>query len=89
MGSLLQYQVDAAGFAQVPFVQLGDNLIHCPRHGLEALLSAAVNGVGTFKRDHIAIPVGALLARIIGCDLLGIIHSWRVGSRGLVNRWHV
>ncbi len=65
VGFLLQYQVDAAGFAevaQVPFVQLGDNLLHRPRHSLETPLSAAVNGVGAFKRDHIAIPVGAFPA---------------------------
>ncbi len=65
VGFLLQYQVDAAVFAQVPqvpFVRLGDNLLHRPRHGLEAPLSAAVNGVGAFKRDYIAMPVGAFRA---------------------------
>ncbi len=64
MGFLLQHQVDADGFAHgilrhpVPFVQFDDNLLHRPRHGLEAPLSAAVNGVGAFKRDHIAMPGG-------------------------------
>jgi len=57
-----RYQVDAAGFAQVPLVDLGDNLLHHPRHGLETPLSAAVNGIGALKRDHIAMPVGAFRA---------------------------
>ncbi len=77
---LVQHQVDAFGFAEVPqvtFVQLGDNLLHRHRHGLEAPLSAAVNGIGAFKRDHIAIPVGALRAGRRLCspdryDLVGL-----------------
>ena len=81
-GFLLQYPVDAARFAEVPqvsFVQLGDNLLHLPRHGLDAPLSAAVNGVGTFKRDHIAIPVGAFPTRRRlyspdRYDLVGLCH---------------
>ncbi len=84
VGFLLQHQVDAAGFAQVPqvpFVQLVDNLLHRPRHGLETPLSAAVNGVGAFKRDHIAIPVGAFGAGWRLCspdryELVGLIHCW-------------
>ncbi len=64
---------------QVPFVQLGDNLLHLSRHGLEAPLSAAVNGVGAFKRDHVAIPVGAFPAGRRLCspdryDLVGLCH---------------
>ncbi len=62
MGFLVQHQVDASGFVEAPgvsLVQLGDDLLHRPRHGLKAPLSAAVNVVGAFKRDHIAIPVGA------------------------------
>ncbi len=77
--------MDADGFAHgipghpVPFVQLGDNLLHRPRHGLETPLSAAANGVGAFKRDHIAIPVGAFPARRRLCspdryDLVGLSY---------------
>ncbi len=62
MGFLLQYQVAAAGFAQSPFVHLGDNLLYRRRHGPELPLSVAVNAVSAFKRDHIAIPVGAFPA---------------------------
>ncbi len=65
MGFLLQYQIDAAGFAeapQVPLIQSGDNLLYRSRHVLGTPLLAAVNGVGAFKRDHIAIPIGALPA---------------------------
>jgi hypothetical protein len=39
---LRQHQVDAAAFAQPPFVQLEDNLFYRPCHGLEITLSAAV-----------------------------------------------
>ncbi len=82
VGIFLQHQMNAARLAQVhqvPFVQLGDNLLHRPRHGLEAALSAAVNVVGAFKRDHIAIPVGAFPARRRLCppdryDLVGMFH---------------
>ncbi len=81
-GFLLQCPVDSAGFArvsQVPFVQLGDNLLHLARHGLDAPLSAAVNGVGAFKRNHIAIPVGAFPAGRRLCspdryDLVGLFQ---------------
>ncbi len=73
------HQVDAAAIAQVPFVQLGDNLLHRPSHGLEAPLSAAANGVSAFIRKHIAIPVGAFPARRRLCspdrhDLVGLFH---------------
>ncbi len=78
-GFLLQHQVDAAALAQVPFVQLSDNLLHRRRHGLDAPLSAAMNGFGAFKRDHIAIPIGAFRAGWRLCspdryDLVGLIH---------------
>ena len=56
---LLRYMVGATAFVPVPFVQLGDHLHHPTRHGLEAPLSTAGNGVAAVKRDHIAIPVGA------------------------------
>ncbi len=62
VGFLVRYQVDAAGIAQVlqsPFVHSGNDLLHGPRHGLETPLSATVNGVCAFKRNHIAMPVGA------------------------------
>jgi len=80
LGFLLQYDVDAAGFDEVPrlpFVQLGDNLLHRPRHGLEAPFSAAVNGVGAIKRDYVTIPVGACPAARRLCspdryDLVGL-----------------
>jgi len=62
VGFLLQHQVEAADFAQLPFVQLGDDLLHRPRHGLEIPLSVAVNAVSAFKRNHIAMPVGAFRA---------------------------
>ena len=83
VGFLIQHQVDAAGFGRtpqaLPFVQLGDNLLHLSRHGLEAPLSTAVNVVAAFKRDHIAIPVGAFPARRRLCspdryDLVGLFH---------------
>ncbi len=85
VGFLLQRQVDAAGIAHgilrhpVPFVQFDDNLLHRPRHGLEAPLSAAVNGVRAFKRNHIAIPVRAFPAGRRLCspdryDLVGLSH---------------
>ncbi len=57
-----RHQVDAAAFAQVPFVQLGDNLLYRRRHGPEFPLSVAVNAVSAFKRNHIAMPVGAFRA---------------------------
>ena len=48
----------SAAFFRVAFVQLDDDLLDRARHCLETPLSAAVNGVGAFKRDHIAVPVG-------------------------------
>jgi hypothetical protein len=38
---------------------LDDHLLDRARHCLKTPLSATVNGVGAFKRDHIAVPVGA------------------------------
>ena len=83
VGFLLQQQVNAAVVAHsilghpVPFVQFVDDLLYRPRHGLETPLSAAVNGVGAFKRDHIAMPVGAFPAGRTLCspdryDLVGL-----------------
>jgi hypothetical protein len=74
-----RYQVDAAGFAQVPFVHLGDNLLHRRRHGPEIALSVAVNGAGALKRNHISMPVGAFRAGRRLCspnryDLVGLCH---------------
>ncbi len=82
MGFLLLYLVDAPGSAQVPqvpFVQLGDNLLYRRRHGPELPLSVAVNAVSAFKRDHIAIPLGAFRAGRRLCsldryDLVGLSH---------------
>ena len=73
----------AAGFGRtpqrMPFVQLSNHLLHRPRHGLEAPLSASVNVVGAFKRDDIAIPVGAFpagwrLYSLDRYDLEGLLH---------------
>ncbi len=55
-----RYQIDATGFVPVPFIQLGDHLNQPTRHGLEAPLSVAGNGVAALICDHIAIPDGAL-----------------------------
>ena len=90
-GFLLQCPIDVAGFApvpQVPFVQLGDNFLDLPCHGLEAPLSAAVNGVGTFKRDHIAIPVGVIPTGRRLCspdryDLVGLCHLYAGSVRSV------
>ena len=46
-------------FASVPFVQLGNNLLHRPGHNVEIPSPATLNLVSASKRDHIAIPVGA------------------------------
>jgi hypothetical protein len=51
------------------FVQLDDDLLDRARHCLETPLSAALNGVGAFKRDHIAVPVGAFGAGRGLCSL--------------------
>ncbi len=61
VGILLRrlYWVDSTAFVPVPFVQLGDHLHHPARHGLEAPLPTAGNGVAALKCDHIAIPIGA------------------------------
>ena len=82
MGFRLQrrHPVDAAGYGRVPpvlFVQLGDNLLYRPRHGLEIPLYVAVNGVGAFKRDHIAMPVGAFLdgRRVCSPDRYDLVAS--------------
>ena len=84
-GCLLRHRVNAAMTAHgvpghpVPFVQFDDNLLHLHRHSLEIPLSAAVNGVGPFKRDHIAMPVGARRPGRRLCppdryDLVGLSH---------------
>jgi len=69
-----EHKVYAAGFAelpQVPLVQLRNNLFDRRRYGSSAALSVALNTVGAFVRDHIAIPVG----------------PFRVGGRlGFLNR---
>jgi len=85
VGFLLRHQINAAVTAHgipghpVPFVQFGGNLLHLRRHSLEIPLSAALNGVGAFKRDHIAMPVGACRAGRRLCppdryDLVGMPH---------------
>ena len=67
----------------MPFVQLDDDLVYRARHGLEAPLSASVNRVGTFKRDHITIPVGAFgagwgLCSLDRYDFVGLSHRARL-----------
>ena len=52
----------SVAFVLVPFVQLGGDLLHCLDHVRDTPLSVAVNGLGAFKRDHIAMPVGAFSA---------------------------
>ena len=69
--------MDTAGITQMPFVQMGDNLLYTRRHGPELPLSLAVNGVGAVKRDYIAMPVGAFRAGRSLCstdryDLVGL-----------------
>ena len=54
--------MDATVFASVPFVQLGNNLLHHPGHSVETPLPEALNVVAASKRDHIAMPVGAFSA---------------------------
>ena len=54
--------MDATVFASVPFVQLGNNLLHRPGHNVEIPLPAALNVVAASKRDHIAMPDGAFAA---------------------------
>ncbi len=52
VGSLLQCYVHAAGFnrtIQVPVVHYDDHLLYPARHGLEAPLSTADNGVAALK----------------------------------------
>jgi len=61
--------MDAAVFASVPLVQLGDNLLHLFGDGVEASLPAALNAVVASKRDHIAIPVGAFSTSRRLCSL--------------------
>ena len=87
VGFLLQYQIDAAGFAHVPqvvpFVHLGNNFLYRFRHLFETPLLAAVNGVDAFKRNHIAIPIGAFPAgrRLCSLDRYDlVILSHRVTS---------
>ncbi len=65
LGILLRclYQLVSVTFVAVPFVQLGDDLLHCLDHVLEIPLSAATNAVSAFKRDYVVMPVGAFSAR--------------------------
>ncbi len=58
-------------FASVPFIQLGNNLLHRPGHYAEISLPAAVNAVDASKRYHIAMPVGAFRAGWRLCSLNG------------------
>jgi len=85
VGFLLQYQIDAAGFAHVPqvlpFVHLGNNLLYRFRHVFESPLLVAVNGVAAFKRNHVLMPVGAFHARRRLCspdryDLVGLSQCY-------------
>lgn len=64
------------------FVQLDDDLLDRARHCLATPLSAAVNGVGAFKRDHIAVPVGAFgvgrgLCSLDRYNFVDLIHCVR------------
>ena len=76
------HQVDAATFSrllQMPCVQLGYDLLHRPRHGLEFPLAVAANSAGAVKRNHLAMPVGAFRAgrRIYSpdrYDLVGLFN---------------
>ena len=54
--------MDATVFASVPFIQLGNNLLHRHGHNADIPLPAALNAVGASKRYHIAMPVGAFRA---------------------------
>jgi hypothetical protein len=78
------HQVDAAGFGQVrrvSIVQLSNNLLHRRHHRRETPLSVATNGVGAFKRDYIAMPVGAFRAgrRLCSLDRYDVVGlcQWR------------
>ena len=75
----------SAAFFRVPFVQLVDDLVHYTRHGLEAPLSVSANSVGAFKRDHIAIPIGAFgagrgLGSLDRYDFVELSHRARLLS---------
>ena len=65
---LLGFLLEAA-FFRVAFVQLYDHLLNRARHCPKSHLSAAVNAVGAFKRDHIALPVRAFGVRRGLCSL--------------------
>jgi len=81
VGILPQRQLDAATFTQVPFVHLGDDLLHRSRHVPEIPLSAAVNSVAAFfKPDHILIPVGACHA-LVSTPLRAEIGDFAVGRQ--------
>ena len=78
---LLGFHLSAA-FLRVAFVQLDDHLLDRARHCLKAPLSAAVNGVGALKRDHIAVSVGAFgvgrgLCSLDRYDFVDLCHCIR------------
>ena len=64
------------------FVQMDDDILDRARHCLKTPFSAAVNGIGAFKRDHIAVPVGGFGAGRGLCSLdryyfVGLSHHVR------------
>ena len=72
-------EMDATVFASVPFVQLGNNLLHLPGHNGEISLPVAPNVVAASKRDYIAMPVGAFgaagrLCSPNGYHFVGLSH---------------
>jgi hypothetical protein len=60
--------MDATVFASVPFVQLGNNLLHGSGHNAKIPFPAALNAVAASKCDHIAMPVGAFRAGRRNCS---------------------
>ena len=71
--------MDATVFASVPFVQLGNNLLHLPGHNGEISLPVAPNVIAASKRDYIAMPVGAFgaagrLCSPNGYHFVGLSH---------------
>jgi hypothetical protein len=70
--------MDATVFASVPFVQLGNNLLHLPSHNGEISLPVAPNVVAASKRDYIAMPVGAFGAAGRLCSLAEWIPFRRI-----------
>ena len=73
--------MDATVFSSVPFVQLGNNLLHRPGYNVELPFPAALNVVVASKRDHIAMPDGAFSAgrrirSLNGYHFVGLSHLW-------------